>query len=126
MRLVDRLVEAGLVERLPGHDGRSLSIVLTASGRALSRKVTAARARAIEESLDVLDADDRRALVVLIDSLVGAVTVHRLDGREHDVAYAGWLCRFCDFASCGRPLGQCPAANAAQSEASGHRQERRQ
>ena len=125
VRLVDRLVDAGLAERRPGRDGRSLSIVLTASGRALSRKVSMARATAIEESLDALNADDRRALAVLIDTIVGAVTVQRLDGREHGAEYAGWLCRMCDFASCGRPLGQCPAANAAQSDASDHRRERR-
>ena len=29
VRLIDRLVDAGLVERRPGRDGRSLSIVLT-------------------------------------------------------------------------------------------------
>ena len=63
--------------------------------------------------------------LVLIDALVGAVTVQRLEGREHGVENAGWLCRLCDFASCGRPLGQCPAANAAQSDASDHRRERR-
>jgi hypothetical protein len=99
--------------------------VLTASGRALSRKVTTARATAIEASLEALNADDRRALSVLIDTLVGAVTVQRLDGREQGAEYGGWLCRMCDFASCGRPLGQCPAANAAQSDGSDHRRERR-
>lgn len=125
VRLVDRLVDAGLAERRPGRDGRSLSIVLTASGRALSRKITLARASAVEESLDALHADDRRALLGLIDTLVAGVTLQRLDGREHGDEYAGWLCRLCDFASCGRPLGQCPAANAAQSDASGHRRERR-
>lgn len=126
VRLVDRLVDAGLAERRPGRDGRSLSIVLTASGRALSRKVTMARATAIEESLDALNANDRHALSVLVDTLVGTVTVQRLDGREHGAEYPGWLCRLCDFASCGRPLGQCPAANAARSDASDHRRERRQ
>ena len=125
VRLVDRLVDAGLAERRPGRDDRSLSIVLTASGRALSRKITTARATAIEESLDALNSDDRQALSVLIDTLVGAVTVQRLDGREQGAVYGGWLCRMCDFASCGRPLGQCPAANAAQSDASDHRRERR-
>ena len=125
VRLVDRLVDSGLAERRPGRDDRSLSIVLTASGRALSRKITMARATAIAESLDALNSDDRQALSVLIDTLVGAVTVQRLDGREQGAEYGGWLCRMCDFASCGRPLGQCPAANAAQSDASDHRRERR-
>jgi MarR family transcriptional repressor of emrRAB len=125
VRLVDRLVEAGLAERRPGRDDRSLSIVLTASGRALSRKVTMARATAIEEALAALNADERGALSELIDTLVGTVTVQRLDGREQGAEYGGWLCRMCDFGSCGRSLGQCPAANAAQSDGSDHRRERR-
>ena len=51
VRLIDRLATAGLVERRPGRDGRSLAIVLTPAGRALSRKVTPARATAIEAAL---------------------------------------------------------------------------
>ena len=43
-RLVDRLVEAGLVERTrAGEDRRRIVLSLTARGRRLSRKVTAAR-----------------------------------------------------------------------------------
>lgn len=114
VRLIDRLVDAGLVERRPGRDGRSLSIVLTATGRALSREVTVARRTAIEASLDGLNSDDRRALLVLVETLVTTVTVQRLRAREHGDEPAGWLCRLCDFTSCGRPQGNCPAANAAQ------------
>jgi len=51
VRLIDRLVDAGLVERRPGRDARSLSIVLTPRGRALSRKVTVVRAAVIEAAL---------------------------------------------------------------------------
>src|SRR3984893_14091838 len=36
VRLVDRLVEAGLVERRSGRDARSGSVVLTATGRTMS------------------------------------------------------------------------------------------
>ena len=61
VRLVDRLVEGGLVERRPGHDGRSLAIVLTASGRALSQKITAARANAVASALEGLRIEERRA-----------------------------------------------------------------
>ena len=39
VRLINRLVEAGLVERRPGPDGRSGSIVLTARGRALANRL---------------------------------------------------------------------------------------
>lgn len=113
VRLVDRLVDAALVERRPGRDGRSLSIVLTAQGRALSRKVTAARVRAIESALEGLGNIDRRALLELVEALTTALTAQRLDARQHGNAPARWMCRLCDFASCGRTHGECPAANAA-------------
>jgi MarR family transcriptional repressor of emrRAB len=115
VRLVDRLADAALVERRPGRDGRSLSIVLTARGRALSRKVTQARAAAIEASLERLSGDERDALSVLLDRLVATTTAHRLARRGHGLEPTGWLCRVCDFAACGRQHGECPAANTARA-----------
>lgn len=115
VRLVDRLVEAGLVERRSGRDGRSLSIVLTDTGRTRSREVTVARATAIEASLDGLGGGDRHALLTLVDTVIATLTTQRLAARERNDVPAGWLCRLCDFASCGRPEGRCPAANAAQA-----------
>jgi DNA-binding MarR family transcriptional regulator len=115
VRLVDRLVDAGLVERRPGRDGRSLAIVLTAPGRALSDEITEARAQAVAAALDGLGADERGQLAALVDTLLATVTARRLAAR-HQGAPAGWLCRLCDFASCGRPRGECPAANAARAE----------
>ena len=101
VRLVDRLVEGGLVERRPGNDARSLAILLTASGRTLSHRITAARADAVASVLEGLRAEQR------------------LDARSRGDEPAGWLCRLCDFVACGRPQGDCPAANAARSAAPG-------
>ncbi|MDQ1397779.1 MAG: hypothetical protein QOG64_3038 [Acidimicrobiaceae bacterium] len=112
VRLVDRLVDAGFVERRPGRDGRSRAIVLTASGRTLSRRLTAARARAIESTLEDLNTEDRRVLLPLVDALIATMTSQRLDARTAGDGPA-WLCRLCDFGSCGRPRGLCPAANTA-------------
>lgn len=112
VRLVDRLVDSGLVERRPGRDDRSRSIVLTTTGRALSKKITIARAAAIESTLVGLGSDDRGTLAGLVESLVATVTTQRLDARERGDTPAGWLCRMCDFESCGRPRRECPAANA--------------
>lgn len=119
VRLIDRLIEAGLVERRPGRDARSLSIVLTARGRVLSRRVTAARATVIGAALEELGGDDRRALLALVETLVATVTAGRLEARDGVEAPAGWLCRLCDLEACGRPQGQCPAANAAEAHATG-------
>jgi MarR family transcriptional regulator, negative regulator of the multidrug operon emrRAB len=113
VRLIDRLVDAGLVERRPGRDARSLSIVLTPRGRALSRKVTVARAAVIEAALGGFDSDDSRTLLRLTDT---NVTARRLRAPARGEEPTGWLCRLCDLRSCGRPEGECPAANAAQDE----------
>jgi MarR family transcriptional repressor of emrRAB len=110
VRLVDRLAVAGLVERRPGHDGRSLSIVLTASGRTLSRRLTAARADAIASTLDALSVRDRRALLPLFDTLVATIAAQKLEARTTSDDDSAWLCRLCDFESCGRARGACPAA----------------
>jgi DNA-binding MarR family transcriptional regulator len=115
VRLVDRLVDTGLAERRSGRDGRSSAIVLTTTGRALSRKVTAARASAVEAALEGLGDDDSQALLVLVDTLMATATAQRLEAREHGEEPVGWLCRLCDLASCGRPQGECPAANAARA-----------
>ena len=119
VRLVDRLAAAGLVERRPGRDGRSLSIVLTAAGRAVSNAVTGARADAVEATLAGLGGDERRTLVPLVDALVTTVTDQRLRRRQQGDEPAGWLCRLCDADACGRPVGECPAANAARPNQTG-------
>ncbi len=118
VRLVDRLAAAGFVERRPGRDGRSLSIVLTAAGRALSSTVIEARATAVEATLAGLGGDQRRTLGPLVDALVATVIDTPPAAPKGDDP-AGWLCRLCDAVACGRPDGDCPAANAARSNPSG-------
>ena len=120
VRLVDRLVELGLVERRPGRDGRSLAIVLTRSGRTMSRRLSAARSKAIEATLEDLDERDRQALLPLVDTLLATVTRHRLDARRRGDELPGWLCRLCDFDACGRAAGACPATRTATDEARRH------
>jgi MarR family transcriptional regulator, negative regulator of the multidrug operon emrRAB len=117
VRLVDRLVDAGLVERRAGRDARSGSIVLTARGRELSRHVTRARALAVEAVLESLGGDDSRGLVGLVETLVGNITTVRLGTPAPRDEPRGWMCRLCDLESCGRPRGECPAANVAQAHA---------
>lgn len=119
VRLVDRLVDAGLVERRPGRDARSRSIVLTARGRQLSRQVTVARATAIEAVLERLGSDDRVGLLALTEMLVASITAVRIRTLAQADEPRAWMCRLCDLGSCGRPQGECPAANAARAHAPG-------
>ena len=105
VRLLDRLEEAGHVERGPGSDGRSTSVSLTASGRRAARRVSAARAGVLDASLAVLSPAERRTLEDLMSKvLIGLI---RKPGAVR------WSCRLCDTHVCGRDAGECPVANAA-------------
>jgi DNA-binding MarR family transcriptional regulator len=106
VRLVDRLEDAGYVTRRPGRDGRSVSLRLTPAGRRAARRVSDARAEALEEGLADLAPDERDAL----DALISRVLVRFIRGP----GATRWMCRRCDMAACGRDAGRCPVANAAR------------
>jgi DNA-binding MarR family transcriptional regulator len=105
VRLVDRLEGAGLVERGRGEDARSTAVTLTPAGRRAARKVAAARAGVLLESLDVLTDAERDQL----DALLAKVLVSRIRGP----GAVRWMCRLCDTTACGRDRGRCPVAQAS-------------
>ena len=116
VRLVDRLAGEGYLERRPGRDARSLSLVLTPAGKRVARRVRDARARTLRRTLQGLSAEERATLTTLIEKMIGAVVSDRLDERAAGGEPAGgWLCRLCDPAACGRGTGTCPAATTAQA-----------
>ena len=118
VRLVDRLVDAGYVVRMPGRDARSRSPILTATGTRVARRARIAREGAIARHLEKLSDIDRATLTGLCERLVSAVTKQRLAQRRAGFTPAGGaLCRMCDFAACGRDKGTCPAAVAAAGSA---------
>jgi DNA-binding MarR family transcriptional regulator len=108
VRLVDRLVAAGLVARGPGEDGRSRSVSLTARGRRAAARVSAARAATLTGALAGLSAKERATLGGLLDRVMANV-VRAKDG-------GAWICRLCDLTACERADGHCPAANAAREK----------
>jgi DNA-binding MarR family transcriptional regulator len=105
VRLVDRLVEAGLVRRGPGADARTTVVLLTPAGRRAARRVTAARAGVLRDALAPLSAAERATL----EALVGKM----LAGMIREPGATRWTCRLCDTAVCGRYTGGCPVGNAA-------------
>lgn len=108
VRLVDRLVAAGWVERGRSEQDRRASVLrLTAPGRRSAHRVIAARTAALREVTGVLTPAERSALDALLAKLVRGVVVQRL---EQGRGSAGILCRLCDTVACGRPVGTCPAA----------------
>jgi DNA-binding MarR family transcriptional regulator len=115
VRLVDRLVDDGLVERRAGGDQRSLALVLTRSGRAAARRILKARAEVVTTALRDVAPVEQKALNAIVEQLTGSITMHRLTARGRgQVPASGWLCRLCDQAACGRPEGRCPAQTTAR------------
>ena len=97
VRLVDRLVSEGLIERR-GHadDSRVRSLYLTPSGEQASAAVLDARSEALASSLDVLSADE----VAILADMSRRVLRARL--RESDHSYR--ICRLCKHDACAN----CP------------------
>ena len=73
-RLVDRMVEAGLVARQNcPNDRRSIHVVLTPEGRTVLEQAVAQHVDSIDRHLMAhLDADDRAALVVALTKVLDA------------------------------------------------------
>jgi DNA-binding MarR family transcriptional regulator len=110
VRLVDRLVAEGLVERR-GHesDGRARLLHLTAAGETTSMAVLQARNATLARALTVLSDDEVAMLGLLSERMLRAL----LGNEEH--AYR--VCRLCDYSSCrccpvDEELGSREAARA--------------
>jgi MarR family transcriptional regulator, organic hydroperoxide resistance regulator len=73
--IVDRMVEAGLVERRQSErDRRVWQITATEKGRAISRKVTVAPWEMLREALEALDAREKQQLVTILKKVASHVT----------------------------------------------------
>jgi DNA-binding MarR family transcriptional regulator len=100
VRLVERLVEAGWVERSGAGGRRGLELRLTAAGARVHDELLAARRGALTGLLDPLGSEDRSRLAELLEALLAARTRERPDVER--------LCRLCERRSCRR----CPVARA--------------
>lgn len=108
VRLVDRLADAGLVERRPGADRRSRSVRLTAAGRRAARRVSDRRIAYLTSLLADFSPAEIRTLHDLLGRVMGQVVQQKQGGA--------WICRMCDLQACGRAAGNCPAASAAAAK----------
>jgi len=97
VRLIDRLAEAGLIERGAPAAGRRVPLALTAAGRQRLGQATAARAAAIGTVTAALTEAERQELARL--------TAKALAGTARERAAADTACRLCDWPRCPRP---CP------------------
>lgn len=105
VRLVDRLAQAGYVQRGPGGDRRSVSVALTGAGRQAAREVTAARAAVLDQALAVLSLAERQVFEQLMSRM--------LTGMIREPGATRWICRLCDTGTCRGAPGGCPVGNAA-------------
>jgi DNA-binding MarR family transcriptional regulator len=93
VRLVDRLVSEGLVERRDhATDGRTKSLHLTAAGEKASAAVLKARDKVLARALATLSADELATLTSLSERVLRACL--------RDVDHAYHICRLCGYASC--------------------------
>jgi MarR family transcriptional regulator, negative regulator of the multidrug operon emrRAB len=120
-RVVDRLVEEGLVARTRNidGDGRELRLAPTRAGRAVAKRVGAARMGAMTDLVESLPAERRASLGACMELLLGELTEGRRDSRR--------ICRLCEPGVCGHPQ-RCPvtlAAVAAQGAGRSRVQRRR-
>ena len=70
-RLVDRLVQRGLVERSPDPaDGRSVRVALTPAGRERQKQVGRQHARSVARAMSAVDPDDLARLRAITTKLV--------------------------------------------------------
>ena len=104
VRIADRLVAAGLLERRPGPDRRTLALHLTPAGETAATQALERRTAALRELLAVLDPAERDALVPLLERLVASLASDR--------AQALTTCRLCDRSACTSTPG-CPLEHTA-------------
>jgi DNA-binding MarR family transcriptional regulator len=99
-RLVERLVDAGWVERGAVAGRRGLRLTLTDAGRDVLDDALAARRAALSRLLAPLSAEQRAQLSGLLETLLAARVADRADLER--------LCRLCERPTCAR----CPVSHA--------------
>lgn len=92
VRLVDRLVADGLVERRQGQDRRAIALHLTASGETLREELLKGRLAAIRPLLLPLTEAEQESLGSLLHKMLSSMPTTDLDRCN--------LCRLCDDRVC--------------------------
>jgi DNA-binding MarR family transcriptional regulator len=96
VRLIDRLVADGLVERRDGCDKRTIALYLTEKGAALREKLLRGRIDAIKPFLALLTQAEQGAFAALLHKMLVSMEPTDLERCK--------LCRLCDDRVCSN----CP------------------
>lgn len=102
VRVVDKLEEAGLVQRREGKDKRVVALFLSAAGQRRMQVVLRTRSKYLDGLMHSLDARQQQQFTEIIETLLHDMT----SCNEHAEA----MCRYCDEAAC--PQRQCPVTLA--------------
>jgi DNA-binding MarR family transcriptional regulator len=97
VRIVDRLVELGLVDRRPSGRGPAVALTATAQGLERAREVVLVRRRVIREAMPDLTPEEATVLTGILDR-----ALVRAAGLPRGVT----VCRLCDKGGCRR--ADCP------------------
>lgn len=98
VRLLDKLVEAELVEVRQGLDKRAVAIFLTGAGRDRVAEVLRSRSDTLSNIVDLLSSEQRRHLDSIAETLLGHFTQAPADAMH--------ICRLCEVVKC--PAERCP------------------
>jgi DNA-binding MarR family transcriptional regulator len=96
VRLVDRLVADGLVERRAGRDKRAIALYLTERGELLREGLLKGRLAAIRPLLEALTGEEQEVLASLMHKMLASMPTTDLERCN--------LCRLCDDRVCS----DCP------------------
>lgn len=102
VQLSERLASDGLIERIPGADGRTRLLALTPAGEAAAHRVLEARLAVLRRAVAVLDDRQVRDLTDAVQSM--------LDALADDLLTSEFMCRLCDEHAC--PDAECPVERA--------------
>ena len=105
VQLSERLADDGLVRRLPGADGRTRLLSLTAAGERAARAVLAERSTVLDRALSGLDDAALAAVTDGVCTMLAALT--------DDLLTSEFMCRLCDEQAC--PDERCPVERAEPS-----------
>jgi DNA-binding MarR family transcriptional regulator len=92
VRLIDRLVADGLVERREGRDKRAIALYLTQRGEALREELLNGRLAVIRPLLLPLTGEEQETLAALLHKLLSSMETTDLQRCT--------LCRLCDDRAC--------------------------
>ena len=92
VRLIDRLVADGLVDRRAGSDARSVALYATKPGKALREKILKGRLNSISPLTETLTDAEQRQLSTLLHKMLSSMETTDLERKT--------LCRLCDNRVC--------------------------